>query len=52
MTNAHDDISVGDVTLVYSAQRRGWIIPGGLVIQNPIKVQRLAERLKDKVVTA
>ncbi|ENY9449009.1 MULTISPECIES: DUF1317 family protein [Enterobacteriaceae] len=48
MKNAHDNISVGSVTLVYSNLRRGWMLPGGMVIQNPLKAQRLAEELNNK----
>lgn len=45
MTNPHDSIRVGSITLVYSLLRRGWLAPGGHVIQNPLKAQRLAEEL-------
>ncbi|MBL5913980.1 DUF1317 family protein [Enterobacter asburiae] len=43
MTNPHDNIRVGSITLVYSSLRRGWLAPGGQVIRNPFKAQRLAE---------
>lgn len=52
MTNPHDNIRVGGITLVYSSLRRGWIAPGGVVIQNPFKAERLAERLNSKKVAA
>ncbi|MGR1078967.1 DUF1317 family protein [Escherichia coli] len=49
MTNPHDSIRVGSITLVYSSVRRGWLAPGGQVIQNPLKAaQRLAEQLNSK----
>ena len=49
MTNPHDSIRVGSITLVYSSVRRGWLTPGG---QNPLKAQRLAEQLNSKKVAA
>ncbi|EAA8821681.1 DUF1317 family protein [Salmonella enterica subsp. enterica serovar Isangi] len=52
MTNPHDNITVGKVTLVYSTQRRGWLAPDGQVIQNPLKAQRVAEQLNNKKVAA
>ncbi|HBU8850494.1 DUF1317 family protein [Citrobacter sedlakii] len=52
MTNPHDNIIVGKVTLVYSTHRRGWLVPGGQVIQNPLKAQRVAEQLNNKKVAA
>lgn len=52
MTNPHDNIRVGSVTLVYSSLRRGWLAPGGQVIQNPLKAQRVAEQLNSKKVVA
>lgn len=52
MTNPHDNICVGSITLVYSALRRGWLVPGGNVIQNPLKAQRIAELMNSKKVTA
>ncbi|HCR5260082.1 DUF1317 family protein [Escherichia coli] len=52
MTNPHDNITVGKVTLVYSTLRRGWLAPGGMVIQNPLKAQRVAEQLNSKKVAA
>ncbi|HFI7734342.1 DUF1317 family protein [Enterobacter ludwigii] len=52
MTDAHDNISVGSITLVYSTLRRGWLAPGGQVIRNPFKAQRLAELMNSKKVAA
>ncbi|HDP4933791.1 TPA: DUF1317 family protein [Escherichia coli] len=52
MTNPHDGITVGSVTLRYSMLRRGWLSPGGLVIKNPLKAQRMAELLNSKRVAA
>ncbi|EDS5131204.1 DUF1317 family protein [Salmonella enterica] len=52
MTNPHDNISVGSITLVYSSLRCGWIVPGGKVIKNPLKAQRIAELMNNKKVAA
>ncbi|EBZ4662804.1 DUF1317 family protein [Salmonella enterica] len=52
MTNPQDDISVGLVTLVYSFKHRGWMAPGGKVIKNPLKAQRIAELMNNKKVAA
>nr|DAW89166.1 MAG TPA: Protein of unknown function (DUF1317) [Caudoviricetes sp.] len=52
MTNPHDNIRVGNVTLVYSSLRRGWVAPSGDVIRNPLKAQRLAELMNSKKVAA
>lgn len=52
MTNPHDNISVGGITLVYSTLRRGWVAPGGDVIRNPLKAQRIAELVNSKKVAA
>ncbi|HBB0347635.1 TPA: DUF1317 family protein [Escherichia coli] len=52
MTNSHDNIRVGSITLVYSSLRRGWLVPGGQVIHNPLKAQRLAELMNSKKVAA
>ncbi|AVO94095.1 DUF1317 family protein [Klebsiella pneumoniae] len=52
MTNPHDSIRVGNITLVYSSVRRGWLAPGGQVIKNPLKAQRLAEQLNSRKVSA
>ncbi|WP_152043654.1 DUF1317 family protein [Enterobacter hormaechei] len=50
MTNPHDWITVGSVTLPYSINRRGWVAPSGDVIRNPLKDQRLAELMNSKKV--
>ncbi|ELY3455770.1 DUF1317 family protein [Cronobacter sakazakii] len=47
MTNSHDDIQVGSVLMMYSPVRRGWLAPGGQVIRNPLKAQRLAEQINN-----
>ncbi|EOT1889073.1 DUF1317 domain-containing protein [Citrobacter freundii] len=52
MTNSHDNISVGSITLVYSTLRCGWLAPGGQVIRNPFKAQRVAEMMNSKKVAA
>ncbi|MDW4578454.1 DUF1317 family protein [Atlantibacter hermannii] len=52
MTNAKDNIRVGRVIMVYSGQKQGWVAPGGRVIRNPLKAQRLAEELNSKRVAA
>ncbi|MDT7076467.1 DUF1317 family protein [Citrobacter amalonaticus] len=52
MTNPHDNITVGKVTLVYSTLRRGWLAPGVQVIRNPFKAQRIAELMNNKKVAA
>ena len=52
MTNPHDGINVGSVTLRYSMLRRGWLSPDGQVIKNPLKAQRVAEYLNSKKVAA
>lgn len=52
MTNPHDGITVGNATLPYSINRRGWIAPSGDVIKNPLKAQRLAELMNSKKVAA
>ena len=52
MTNPHDWITVGSVTLPYSINRRGWVAPSGDVIRNPLKAQRLAELMNSKKVAA
>ncbi|MCP5857480.1 DUF1317 domain-containing protein [Klebsiella pneumoniae] len=52
MTNPHDSIRVGSITLVYSSVRRGWLAPGGQVIHNPLKAQRVAELMNSKKVVA
>ena len=49
MTNQNDAIRVGSVKLMYSVLRRGWLTPGGQVIQNPLKAQRIAEALHNQI---
>lgn len=43
MLQPRDNIRVGKVSLHYSILARGWVIPGGKVIKNPLKAQRIAE---------
>ncbi|MCF6685998.1 DUF1317 family protein [Raoultella ornithinolytica] len=50
MTNPHDSIRVGSIKMIYSTLRRGWVTPGGQVIRNPLKAQRVAEQLNSKKV--
>ncbi|HDL8447536.1 TPA: DUF1317 family protein [Yersinia enterocolitica] len=45
MTHSHDNITVGNITLVYSGKHHGWITPYNEVIKNPFKAQRTAERI-------
>lgn len=45
MTNSKDDIRVGRVWMRYSEQYQGWIAPGGRVVRNPLKAQRVAEQI-------
>ncbi|EEB5523061.1 DUF1317 family protein [Salmonella enterica] len=52
MTNHHDNIRVGSITLVYSSLRCGWLVPGGQIIRNPLKAQRIAELMNSKKVAA
>ncbi|EHV2048414.1 DUF1317 family protein [Salmonella enterica] len=52
MTNPHDNILVGSITLVYSTLLRVWLVPGGNVIRNPFKAQRIAELMNSKKVAA
>ncbi|CAH2848725.1 DUF1317 domain-containing protein [Salmonella enterica subsp. enterica serovar Typhimurium] len=52
MTNPHDNICVGSITMVYSTLRRGWLAPGGQIIRNPLKAQRIAELMNSKKVAA
>ncbi|EPD0902550.1 DUF1317 family protein [Yersinia enterocolitica] len=42
MTHSHDNITVGNITLVYSGKHHGWITPYNEVIKNPFKAQRPA----------
>ncbi|MCZ5908385.1 DUF1317 family protein [Escherichia coli] len=43
-----DNIRVGAITFVYSVTKRGWVFPGLSVIRNPLKAQRLAEKLQSE----
>ncbi|EBZ0090288.1 DUF1317 family protein [Salmonella enterica subsp. enterica serovar Heidelberg] len=52
MTNPHDNICVGSITMVYSTLRRGWLAPVGQIIRNPLKAQRIAELMNSKKVAA
>lgn len=49
MKTPHDNISVGAVTLIYSVQKRGWLIPNGAVTGNPLKAQRCAEVMNNAI---
>ena len=49
MTHPHDNIRVGAITFVYSVTKRGWVFPGLSVIRNPLKAQRLAEKLRTSI---
>ncbi|EFA6330858.1 DUF1317 domain-containing protein [Escherichia coli] len=39
---------MGAITFVYSVTKRGWVFPGLSVIRNPLKAQRLAEKINNK----
>lgn len=45
MQTPTDAITVGFVTFVYCHQQRGWLCREYGVVSNPIKAQRLAEKL-------
>ncbi|EPH1720615.1 DUF1317 family protein [Klebsiella quasipneumoniae] len=45
MKHAQDDIRVGAVRLPFLKEVKGWLMPWGEVISNPLKAQRLAEEL-------
>lgn len=47
MQKPNDNITVGIVTLPYSDIFRGWLMPDGTVIKNPITAQNAAERLNN-----
>ncbi|HFO0785667.1 TPA: DUF1317 family protein [Yersinia enterocolitica] len=49
MVNSHDNITVGNITLVYSGKHHGWITPYNEVIKNPLKAQRTAERINSNL---
>lgn len=46
MTHAHDDIRVGTLCLPFIGH--GWLMPWGEVVSNPLKAQRLAEKINNK----
>ena len=48
MTHPHDNIRVGAITFVYSVTKRGCISLAFLVNGNPLKAQRLAEKINNK----
>jgi len=50
MQKPDDPITVGRITLPYSALLHGWLTPDGLVIRNPIKAQRIADELNNSIV--
>ncbi|MGO4019125.1 DUF1317 family protein [Klebsiella michiganensis] len=52
MKHHHDAITVGKVKCMYSVIRRGWLMPWGEVVRNPLKAQRLAELMNSKKVVA
>lgn len=45
MKHAHDDITVGKITLRYSKKHKGWLTPAKLIIRNPAAAQLVAEEL-------
>lgn len=49
MTHSQDNITVGNITLVYSSKHHGWITPYNEVIKNPLKAQRTAERINSNL---
>lgn len=48
MKRAQDDIRVGAVRLPFLKEVNGWLMPWGEVVSNPLKAQRLAEKLDTK----
>lgn len=48
MKHYRDAITVGKVKCMYSVLHRGWLMPSGEVVRNPLKAQRLAEELDTK----
>ncbi len=48
MKHYRDAITVGKVKCMYSVLHRGWLMPSGEVVRNPLKAQRLAEELDKK----
>lgn len=47
MKHAHDDITVGKITLRYSEKHGGWLTPAKMIIRNPAVAQRVAEELNN-----
>ncbi|MCE0490962.1 DUF1317 domain-containing protein [Pantoea sp. Mb-10] len=45
MNNPYDHITVGIITLPYSIILKGWVMPDGSILSNPIAAQNAAERL-------
>jgi hypothetical protein len=41
MKHYRDAITVGKVKCMYSVLHRGWLMPSGEVVRNPLKAQRL-----------
>lgn len=52
MKHYRDAITVGKVKCIYSVLHRGWLMPLGEVVRNPLKAQRLAELMNSKKVVA
>ena len=50
MESPHDKIRVGNIILPYSSFFGAWIAPGGQIIKNPLKAQRVAEQLNSEKV--
>ncbi|HCT8924211.1 TPA: DUF1317 family protein [Klebsiella pneumoniae] len=48
MKHAQDDIRVGAVRLPFLKEVKGWLMPSGEVVRNPLKAQRMAEELATK----
>ncbi|MDU5747801.1 DUF1317 family protein [Mixta calida] len=49
MKQPTDAIRVGRIALPYSRKERGWVTPTGKVIRNPIRAQRAAELINDRL---
>ncbi|ELI8387112.1 DUF1317 family protein [Yersinia enterocolitica] len=49
MTHSQDNITVGNIALVYSGKHHGWITPYNEVIKNPFIAQRTAERINSNL---
>lgn len=47
MKEPTDPITVGVVTFVYSHQQSGWLCKQYGVVSNPLKAQKLAEKLNE-----